>query len=176
MLNMEEVQIWQYEGLGVDKDTLGRVLRIFKSDGIHDIKSQQALKEYIEKLDDSKLREMCEIDVETALQIFAGCFGISSVAMKYSRWQNEDMKTAINILQKEKETAEQEAEANRTELLKVRQKLNEEIDSLRHEYSIKNYEKEEAEQRIKELQDTLAHYKTDLYDFYAQAGSVPNYG
>lgn len=24
--------------------------------------------------------------------------------------------------------------------------------------------------------DTMAHYKADLYDFYAQVGSVPNYG
>lgn len=172
---MGEVQLWQSDGLGVDKDTLEKVLRIFKSDGVQGIKSQQALNAYIQKLDDSKLREMYEIDSETALQLFADCFGVSLAARKYSKWENDTIRKAVDILKKEKETAEREAEANRAELLKVRQKLNEEIDSLRNECSIKNYEKKEAEQRINELQDTLAHYKADLYDFYAQAGKLPNH-
>lgn len=172
---MKEVQLWQAEGLGTERHTLEKVLRIFKSDGVQGVESQQALSAYIQKLDDSKLREMYEISKETALQLFADCFGVVFAAEKYSKWNNDIIRKAIDILEKEKETAKQEAEANREELLKVRRKMNEEIDSLRHDYSIKNYEKEEADQQIKELQNTLAHYKADLYDFYAQAGRVPNY-
>lgn len=166
---MGEVQLWQSEGLGVDRNTLERVIHIFKTDGVQGINSQHALNAYIQRLSDSKLREMYEISEETTLQILADCSGIAFAAEKYSKWQNDTYRKAIDILIKEKETAEQEAE-------EVRQKLNEEIDSLRHDCSIKNYEKEEADQQIKELQNTLAHYKADLYDFYAQAGRVPSYG
>lgn len=172
---MGEMQLWQSDGLGTDKDTLKKVLNIFKKDGVQGMESQQALNRYIQQLDDSGLWQMYRIDKEAALQIFADCFGVVFTAEKYSEWQNDTFKKAIDILIKEKETAKQETEANRAELLKVRQKLNEEIDSLRNECSIRNCEKEEAEQQIKELQNSLAHYKADLYDFYAQAGKIPNY-
>ena len=172
---MGEVQIWQSDGLGTDKDTLGKVLRIFKSDGVQGIQSQQALNAYIRRLDDSKLREMYKIDGETALQLFVDCFGVSCTAEKYSKWENETIRLAVDILIKEKETAEQEAETNRTALQNARKVLNEEIDRIRQEYGILKYEKEETDQQIKELRDPLAHYKADLYDFYAQAGKLPKY-
>lgn len=172
---MGEVQLWQYDGLGVDRNTLEKVLRIFKSDGVQGIKSQQALNAYIQKLDDCKLREMYEIDSETALQLFADCFGVSLAARKYSKWENDTIRKAVDILKKEKETAEQEAEANRAELLKVRQKLNEEKDKILSDYTRAAWKAEEAENQIRELKDTLTHYKADLYDFYAQAGKLPNY-
>lgn len=172
---MGEVQIWQSDGLGTDKDTLGKVLRIFKSDGVQGIQSQQALNAYIRRLDDSKLREMYKIDGETALQLFVDCFGVSCTAEKCSKWENETIRLAVDILIKEKETAEQEAETNRTALQNARKVLNEEIDRIRQEYGILKYEKEETDQQIKELRDTLAHYKADLYDFYAQAGKLPKY-
>ena len=66
---MGEVQLWQSDGLGTDKDTLEKVLRIFRNDGVQGIQSQQALNAYIQKLDDSKLKEMYEIDEEAAIQI-----------------------------------------------------------------------------------------------------------
>ncbi len=155
---MGQVQLWQSDGLGADKETLERVLYIFRSDGVQGLKSQQALNAYIQKLDDSKLREMYEIDSETALQLFADCFGVSFAARKYSRWESETIR-----------------EANRVALERTRKVSNEEIDRIRREYGVIQVEKEKAEQRIKELQDTLAHYKADLYDFYAQAGKLPNY-
>ena len=39
---MGEVQLWQADGLGTDKETLEKVLRIFRSDGVQGIESQQA--------------------------------------------------------------------------------------------------------------------------------------
>lgn len=151
------------------------MLRIFRSDGVQGAQSQQALNAYIRKLDDSKLKEMYKIDGEAALQLFADCFGVLPAATKYSKWENETIRLAVDILIKEKETAEQEAEANRVALTKTKQELNNEIDSLQHECSIKTYEKMEADQQIEELRDILAHYKADLYNFYAQAGKLPNY-
>lgn len=172
---MGEEQLWQADGLGTDKETLERVLHVFRSDGVQGLKSQQALENYIKKLDDSSLQEMRKIDEEATLQILVDCFGAVTAAKRYSKWNEEILRTAINILQKEKETAEQEAEANRAELLKVRDNSQKEIDRLQREYSIKNYEKEEAEEQIKELKDELAHCKADLYDFYAKAGKLPDY-
>ena len=46
---MGEVQLWQSDGLGTDKDTLEKVLRIFRNDGVQGIQSQQALNAYIQK-------------------------------------------------------------------------------------------------------------------------------
>lgn len=173
---MGEVQLWQADGLGTDKETLERVLHVFRNEGVQGLKSQQALESYIKKLDDSRLQEMRKMDEEATLQILVDCFGAVAVAKRYSKWNEEILRTAIDILQKEKETAEQEAEANRAELLKVRDNSQKEIDRLQREYSIINYEKEEAEEQIKELQDEMAHYKADLYDFYAREGKIPNYG
>ena len=173
---MGEVQLWQADGLGTDKETLEKVLRIFRSDGVQGIESQQALESYIKKLDDNSLWEMYEIDEEATQQIFTDCFGVMFAAKKYSKWVEETLKTAIDCLQKEKEIAEQEAEANRAELMKVRNNLEKEIDCLKREYSAERCEKEEAEERIKELRDEMAHYKADLYDFYAREGKIPNYG
>ena len=73
---MGEVQLWQAEGLGADKETLERVLHVFRSDGVQGINSQQALNRYIKKLSDDSLRNMCAIDEETALQLFVDCFGV----------------------------------------------------------------------------------------------------
>lgn len=172
---MGETQLWQSDGLGVDKGTLEKVLRIFKSDGVQGIKSQQALNAYIQKLDDSKLREMHEIDSETALQMFTDCFGVSLTARKYSQWENDILKQAIDILQKEKETAEQAAEENRKALQETRRKANEQIDALKAEGENWIRKCENAQEEARKLRETLIHYKADLYDFYAQAGKLPSY-
>lgn len=172
---MGEVQLWQADGLGTDKETLEKVLHIFRSDGIQGMKSWQALESYIKKLDDSSLWEMYKMDEEATLQILVDCFGAVTAAKRYSKWHEEILKTAIDVLQKEKETAEQDAEANRAALLKIRDESRKEIERLEREYSIINYEKEEAEEQIKELKDELAHCKADLYDFYAAADKLQNY-
>lgn len=172
---MGKVQLWQTDGLGTDKETLEKVLRIFGSDGVQGLKSLQALESYIKKLDDSSLQEMCKIDEETTMQILVDCFGAVTAAKRYSKWHEEILRTAISILQKEKETAEQEAEANRAALLKVRDNSQKEIDHIQREYRIITSEKEEIEEQIKELRDELAHCKADLYDFYAKAGKLPDY-
>ena len=173
---MGEVQLWQDEKLGTDKETLERALRIFREDGVQGIGSQQALESYIKKLDDNSLWEMYKIDEEATQQIITDCFGVMFAAKKYSKWVEETLKTVIDCLQKEKEIAEQEAEANRAALLKVRNDLGKEIDCLKREYSAERCEKEEIEEWIKELRDEMAHYKADLYDFYAREGKIPNYG
>lgn len=172
---MGEVQLWQADGLGTDKETLEKVLRIFRSDGVQGLKSLQALESYIKKLDDSSLWKMYKMDEEATLQILVDCFGAVTAAKRYSKWHEEILKTAIDVLQKEKETAEQEAEANRAALLKVRDNSQKEIDRIQREYRIIASEKEEVEEQIKELRDELAHCKADLYDFYAKAGKLPDY-
>ena len=77
---MGEVQLWQADGLGTDKETLEKVLRIFRNDGVQGIESQQALESYIKKLDDNSLWEMYEIDEEATQQIFTDCFGVMFAA------------------------------------------------------------------------------------------------
>lgn len=172
---MGEVQLWQADGLGTDKETLEKVLHIFRSDGVQGLKSLQALESYIKKLDDSSLWKMYKMDEEATLQILVDCFGAVTAAKRYGKWHEEILKTAIDVLQKEKETAEQEAEANRAALLKVRDNSQKEIDRIQREYRIIASEKEEVEEQIKELRDELAHCKADLYDFYAKAGKLPDY-
>ena len=53
---MGEVQLWQAEDLGTDKETLERVLHVFRSDGVQGMKSQQSLESYIKGLDNDSLR------------------------------------------------------------------------------------------------------------------------
>ncbi len=169
---MKEVQLWQFDGLGTDKDTLERVLHVFKSDGVQGMESQQALERYIRTLSDSNIRDMCEIDEIATMQILTDCFGACKAFSLFKGIKGYTTWEKVKILGWISPAAYAEISAKHEESTK---RLNEEIDSLRHENSIKNYEKEEAEQQIKELQDALAHYKADLYDFYAQAGKVPNY-
>ena len=171
---MGEMQLWQSDGLGTDKDTLKKVLNIFKNDGVQGMESQQALKNYIEKLGSSDLEKMYEIDPETTLQILVDCFGASKAFYKYVLMA-DDVSVDTDELKKSgwiHPKVYVEVTAKYEERVKS---LNEEKDRLQREYSVKNYEKEEAEQQIKELQNSLAHYKADLYDFYAQAGKIPNY-
>ncbi len=80
---MGEVQLWQADGLGTDKETLEKVLRIFRSDGVQGIESQQALNRYIQKLDDNCIREMNWIDAEATLQMLVDCYGVTVAFQKY---------------------------------------------------------------------------------------------
>ena len=171
---MGEVQLWQSDGLGTDKDTLEKVLRIFRNDGVQGIQSQQALNAYIQKLDDSKLKEMYEIDEEAAIQILVDCFG-AAVAFRKFALIAEYISVNIKELREAgwiSPAAYAEVTAKYEECIK---KANEEKDKILSDYTYAAWKAEEAEQRIKELWDTLAHYKADLYDFYAQAGMLPKY-
>lgn len=80
---MGEVQLWQADGLGTDKETLEKVLHIFRSDGVQGIESQQALNRYIQKLDDNCIREMDWIDAEATLQMLVDCYGVTVAFQKY---------------------------------------------------------------------------------------------
>ncbi len=50
-----------------------------------------------------------------------------------------------------------------------------ELDAANEEYDKEHHEKEELKRKVMELEITLARYKADLYDFYAQAGKLPSY-
>lgn len=172
---MGKVQLWQADGLGIDKETLERVLRIFRSDGVQGMKSQQALEAYIKKLDDSKLQEMCKIDKEAALQIMADCLGVAATAEKYSKWQTVLFNKAIDIQTRQIEELKAEAEENRKALEETRRKSNERIDALKAECANWARNCEDAQEEVRKLKEILAHYKADLYDFYARAGKMPRY-
>lgn len=145
---MGAAQIWQYEGIGRDRETLEKVLKTFREEGVQGIRSQAALEKYIEKLGDVALQTMHTIDGEATLQILADCFGVVYAAKKYCGWE---MQKAREDAKREMKEIEEPYEAMR-ELAAGRGK------------------------QIEELQDEIAHYKADLYDFYAEKGRVPQYG
>lgn len=169
---MGEVQIWQVEGLGTDEGTLERVLHTFKTEGIQGVESQMALIEYVGRLSDGNLRDMCEIDKETALQLFVDCFGVHKAF---------DM--AIQILgYVTPETAQRMGWVSPEAYVKVvgkyeerAKKSEEQIDKILSDYTRAAQMAEDAEEKISSLQDELAHCKADLYDFYAKAGKLPDY-
>ncbi|MCM1217253.1 MAG: hypothetical protein NC548_22360 [Lachnospiraceae bacterium] len=169
---MGEVQLWQTDGLGADRDTLEKVIRIFKSDGVQGIESQQALEKYIKTLSHSSIRDMCEIDEDAAMQILVDCCGASKAFTKAADALGYVTKKTAESMGWINPAAYAEVTAKYEERIK---KLNEEKDKILSDYTYAGYKAEEAIQRIKELRDALAHYKADLYDFYAQAGKLPNY-
>lgn len=73
---MGEVQLWQVEGLGMDKETLEKVLRIFRSDGVRDVKSQQMLRRYIMRIGEEGIFTMYETDADTTLELLVECLGV----------------------------------------------------------------------------------------------------
>ncbi len=171
---MGEVQLWQSEGLGADRNTLERVINIFKTDGVQGMKSQQALDRYIKKLSDSSLREMYEIDEEAAIQILVDCFGAAAAFRKYAL-----IAEYISVNLKELKEAGWFSPAAYAEVVgkyeKRTKRLEEERDGLLSKYANVIQRAENAEKQREELQNTLVHYKADLYDFYAQAGKIPKY-
>lgn len=171
---MGEVQLWQADGLGTDKETLERVLHVFRSDGVQGMKSQQSLEKYMKRLGNDSLRKMYEIDSEATIQILVDCFGAVTAFHKFA--------LIVEYIDIKKEELEQAgwispaAYAEVVEKYKERtKKLNEEKDRILSEYTRAEQRAEEAEEKVFYLQDELAHYKADLYDFYAQAGKVPSY-
>lgn len=97
---MGAVQIWQYEGIGRDRETLETVLEAFKKDGVQGMSSQQALEKYIGSLEDIDLQTMYTIDSETTLQILADCFGVVYAAKKYCEWDTKLLRETIDVLKK----------------------------------------------------------------------------
>lgn len=169
---MGEIQLWQVDGLGTDKSTLEKVIRIFRGDGVQGIQSQQALTQYIRKMSDSTLREMYAIDKETTLQIWVDCFGAAAAFENYAKAggfttrQKADKAGWISL-------------ADHTEVIgkyEERMKtLDKEKDRILSDYTYAVQKAEDAAEEIVRLRNELAHYKADLYDFYAQAGKLPNY-
>lgn len=169
---MGEVQLWQSEGLGADRNTLERVINIFKTDGVQGVKSQQALDGYIKTLSDSSLRDMCEIDEETAMQILADCFGVCKAFKEVTRimgYVTTETATQMGWISPAAYTEVVGKYEERTK------KLNEEKDRILSDYIRAAQKAEDAETEIIWLRDELAHCKADLYDFYAQAGKIPKY-
>lgn len=171
---MQEMQLWQSEYLGEDKDTLKKVLRIFRSDGVQGIESQKALENYVKRLSNYALREMYEMDEEAALQMLVDSIGVLGAFHKYAL-----LADCISMSTKEISDAgwiSQEDYAEVTAKYEERtKKLNEEKDQILSDYTRAAQKAEDAEEKIFSLRDELAHCKSDLYDFYAQAGRVPNY-
>lgn len=171
---MGEVQLWQADGLGKDKETLEKVLRIFRSDGVQGIESQQALNGYIERLSNDSLQNMYEIDEEATIQILVDCFGAVAAFHKFAL-----IVEYIDINKKELERAGWISPAAYTEAVgkyeERAKKLEEQKDRILSDYTRAAQIAEDAEEKIFSLQDELAHCKADLYDFYAKAGKLPDY-
>lgn len=171
---MGEIQPWQSDGLGTNKKDLERVVNTFKLDGVCGIKSEQALRKYITKLGDNCLREMYQIDEETTVQILVDCFGAVKAFHKFAL-----IAEYIGVNRKElHEAGWISPEAYEEVIAKYEErckKLEEQKDKVLSDYQRAAWVAEDAEKRIAELEDTLKHYKADLYDFYAQAGKLPNY-
>ncbi len=169
---MGKIQLWQSEGLGADRNTLERVLRTFKKEGVQGINSQRALNGYIGKLSDDSLRKMCEIDEETALQLFVDCFGVNMAFDKTMRMLGYITPETAQRMGWISPAAYTEVVGKYEERTK---KLNEEKDRILSDYTRAAQKAEDAETEIIWLRDELAHCKADLYDFYAQAGKLPKY-
>lgn len=169
---MGEVQLWQAEGLGEDKETLERVLHVFRSDGVQGINSQQALNRYIKKLSDDSLRNMCAIDEETALQLFVDCFGVRMAFEKVMQILGYVTAETAQRMGWISPAAYAEVVGKYEERTK---KLNEDKDRILSDYTRAAEKAEDAETEIMWLRDELAHCKADLYDFYARAGKLPKY-
>ena len=169
---MSKKQIWQAEGLGADKGTVETVLRIFASDGVQGIESQQALERYIGKLSDDRLRDMCAIDEETALQLLVDCFGVRMAFEKVMQILGYVTAETAQRMGWISPAAYAEVVGKYEERTK---KLNEDKDRILSDYTRAAQKAEDAETEIMWLRDELAHCKADLYDFYARTGKLPKY-
>lgn len=169
---MSEKQIWQVEGLGTDRGTLETVLHIFASDGVQGKESQRALIGYIGKLSDDSLRDMIAIDEETALQLFVDCFGAHMTFDKVMKMLGYVTTASVQRMGWISPKAYAEVVGKYDERTK---RLEDERDALLSKCSDAVQRMEIAEKQRAELQNTLAHYKADLYDFYAREGKLPNY-
>lgn len=168
---MADKQIWQQEKLGADSETLKKVLSIYRDDGTTSRTSADELAEYLNELSDEAVAEMYEEDTDTAVEMFAECFGARKAFWKIN--------TALGFIHKNRldeiEKLKAEAEKNRQALENARREYIKTVSRIEKEYSVEHYEKEEALEKIRELEIVLARYKADLYDFYAKAGKLPKY-
>ncbi len=171
---MQEMQLWQSEYLGEDKDTLKKVLRVFRSDGVQGIESQKALENYVKRLSNYALREMYEMDEEAALQMLVDSIGVLGAFHKYTL-----LAGCISMSTKEISDAgwiSQEDYAEVTAKYEERiRAANKERDSALSSLSKLLGKDTHTQEEITKLKSALMQYKSDLYDFYAQAGRVPNY-
>ena len=167
---MGQIQLWQSDGLGSDKETLKKVIDVYRIDGVQSEGSDQALRSYIKKLNNSKLQEMYQIDGETTLKILVDCFGAKQAFYKYA-WIMTDIEKL-----KAHGWISPEDYAEVTEKYQKRvNALSDQIDTLDRKISIKNYECQEASLQIERLQNAIKLYKADLYDYYAEREGLPRY-
>lgn len=168
---MEKGQIWCVEGLPVNSDSMKRVIKNFKENGIKNELSRQSLRHFLKKISDDIILEMYDMDADATLEMLVECFGAriafdcitcaAGSAFENQKQQIEDLKA--------------EAEENRKALAETRQKADERIDALNKECEDWRARYEAAREMVKELDNALAHYKADLYDFYANNGQLPKY-
>lgn len=77
------------------RDTLCAVLKEFKEKGVQGITGAHKLTEWVKNLPPEALKEMCEIDKETTLQILVDCFGVGIAFKKYINADPEICKQAL---------------------------------------------------------------------------------
>lgn len=143
---MEKGQIWNAEGLPVNGDTIKTVVKHFKESGIKNKISKQNLAVFLNKISDDMLLEMYDMDADATLEMFVECFGV--------RIAFDSINCAAGFMFENRQ---------------------QQIEELKAE--CENWAKncEDAQEEVRKLKEILAHYKADLYDFYAQAGKMPRY-
>lgn len=167
---MGQLQIWQYEGLGTDWITLKKVLNTYRKDGVQGQESQCALDRYIRQLDDDRIRKMFRLDEEAAIQLLSDCLGVVEAFRKYA-----GVAGGVKM-----EAAENQISiSTHNRIVEGYKKKLKEIDEESRRYLSSWSETAEKEEKVRErlgqLQKILTEFKADLYDFYAQAGKVPDY-
>lgn len=169
---MDNLQIWERDGLGVDADSLKKVLETFKEEGTQGLKSQMALKDYLTKADDDALLKVYEMDPDTMTELLATCFGARIAFAEINRMTACIKPEKVDSLGWISPDVYAEVAAKYEKRVKD---LNEEKDRILSA-SIKTEQRaEKAEEKILLLQDELEHYKAALYDFYVKEGKLPKY-
>lgn len=115
---------------------------------------------------------MCVIDEEAALQLFVDCFGARMAFEKVMQILGYVTVETAQRMGWISPAAYAEVVGKYEERTK---RLEDEKDTLLSRCADAIQKADAAEKQSTKLQNTLAYYKADLYDFYAQAGKVPSY-
>lgn len=149
---MGEIQIWQKDGVGTDDETLRRIIREFRENGVQGINSQQSLSMFIERMGDKQIDFMLEMDEETTLQILVDCVGAVAAFRRLLRITG-------NVSRKEYN----EASRKYRERIENAQKVIDEANRCQYEAERR---REDAEERIRALEFEVVTLKAKLYDTY----------
>lgn len=149
---MGYTQIWQQDGCGTDEQTLLNIIREFRGNGVQGMKSQQALTEYIRRLDVNQLARMYEMDTDATLQIMIDCVGAIEAFKKAVRFSGYYSPQAhAEACEKYKErAAKAQAEKDNTE-----SRLFEAL-----------HREDKLLKQIEDLKFTIIALKAKLYDAY----------